>query len=265
MRKFYLEDYLEDIEWLHEQYHRDKRSMQNIADELGTNRQRVRRALIKQGIGIRGKSEAQKVALLSGRAEHPTEGKVRSEEVRQRIAEGVSKDWANSNEAKLKSRSDKAKQQWANMSGHEKESLLKTARDAVRVAAKEGSQIEKFLREGLTKAGYDVKYHVVGLVPNHNLEVDMVLTGLSTAIEVDGPSHFLPIWGEESLQKNIASDLQKTGLLLAQGLVIIRIKQLSSNVSKLLKRRALDLVLDVVKKIEKKFPSKHNRLIELEI
>jgi len=239
--------------------------MQDIADELGTNRQRVRRAIIKHGITIRGKSEAQKAALESGRAEHPTEGTHRPEEVRLRIAESVSEDWANADDATLKARSDKAKLQWENMSQQERDALLKAARDAVRVTSKEGSQLEKFLRDGLTNAGYDVRYHVVGLVPNDNLEVDLFLTGLSTAIEVDGPSHFLPIWGQESLQRNIKSDLQKTGLLLAQGLVIIRVKQMSSNISTLLKRKVLAAVHEAVQQVEKKFPARNKRLIELEV
>jgi len=256
---------LQDRDWLVQQYHTLDRSMQSIADELNTNRQRVRRALIREDVEIKDKSTAQKAALNAGRATHPTEGKQRSEEVRIRIAEGVAADWANADPATLKSRSDKAKQQWELMPQHERDALLKAARDAVRAASKEGSQLENFLLEGLTKAGYAVSYHVTGLVPNQNLEVDLLVPSLSTAIEVDGPSHFLPIWGEESLQRNIKSDLQKTGLLLAQGLVIIRVKQLSSNVSTLLKRRALAAVLEAIQGVEKKFPARNKRLIEIEV
>jgi very-short-patch-repair endonuclease len=256
---------LNDKQWLHEQYHTHGLSLQNIADDLGTNRQRVRRALIKQGIATRSKSDAQKAALQSGRAIHPTEGTERPEEVRMRIAESVAKDWANADEATLKARSDKAKTQWQNMPQQEREALLKSARDAVRLTAKEGSQVEKFLRDGLTKANYNVQYHVVGLIPNNRLEVDLFLPEISTAIEVDGPSHFLPIWGEDKLQRNIQADLQKTGLLLAQGLVIVRVKQTSSNVSSLLKRKILASVHNAVKQIEQKFPAKNKRLIELEV
>jgi len=258
-------DTLCDKEWMTQEYHHNNRSMQNIADELGTNRQRIRRALMKLGIASKDKSTAQKAALTSGRSDHPTEGTVRPEEVRLRIAEGVAADWANATDATLKARSDKAKLQWANMPQHEKDALLKLARDAVRLAAKEGSQLEKFIRDGLTKAGYDVRYHIKGLVPNPNLEVDILLPALSIVIEIDGPSHFLPIWGEESLQRNIQSDLQKTGLLLSQGLVIIRIKQISSNLSALLKRRLLQTTQEEIHKIEKQFPTHPNRLIELEV
>jgi len=256
---------LQNRQWLNAQYNIQDRSMQTIADELGTNRQRVRRAIIALGITIKDKSSAQKAALKYGRAEHPTEGKVRPEEVRVRIAEGVHEDWVNADKETLKARSDTSKAQWAAMPQHERDALLRAAQDAVRGTAKDGSQVEKYLREGLTNAGYDVEYHVTGIVPNQNLEIDLLLPSLSIAIEVDGPSHFLPIWGEASLLKNIQSDLQKTGLLLFQGMVVIRVKQLSNNVSTLLKRKLLAAVLEAVGKIEVQYPTKNNRLIELEV
>ena len=44
---------------------------------------------------------------------------------------------------------------------------------------------------------------------NNRLEIDLYVTDLQTAIEVDGPSHFEPVWGEENLIKNQRSDKQK--------------------------------------------------------
>lgn len=256
---------LKDKKWMHKQYHTNDRSMQDIADELGTNRQRVRRAIVRLGIKTKDKAEAQKAALKSGRAQHPTEGTERPEDVRLRISESVAKDWAESTPEKLKNRSDKAKKQWENMPQHQKEEMLRSAREAVRLAAKEGSQLEKFLKKGLTEAGYVVQYHVKHLIANQNLEIDLTIPELSVAIEVDGPSHFLPIWGEENLQKNIKSDLEKTGLLLSYNMVVIRVKQLSNNVSQILKRNILNKLLAALEKIKKKFPDKNNRLIELEV
>jgi len=256
---------LKNKQWLNAQYHTHDRSMQSIAEELGTNRQRVRRAIMALEIPIKGKSAAQKAALKSGRAEHPTEGKERPEEVRLRIAEGVHQDWLNADEATLKARSDAAKAQWAAMSQAEREALLKAAQDAVRETSREGSQVEKYLLEGLTKAGFDVEYHKTGLVPNPKLEIDLYIPSITTAIEVDGPSHFLPIWGHDRLAKNMQADMEKTGLLLSQGMVVIRVKQLSNNVSTLLKRKLLQMVTETVEQVQVKFPSKNNRLIELEV
>jgi very-short-patch-repair endonuclease len=256
---------LQNKSWLKAHYHTRNRSMQDIADELGTNKQRVRRALMRLGIPPKSKSEAQKAALKSGRAEHPTEGKERSEEVKLRIAESVANDWANADEETLKARSDKAKAQWAAMSPEEQDAFIRMGLDAVRTAAKEGSKLEKHLRTALTNAGYDVEYHVVGLVPNQNLEVDLFLPGLSVAIEVDGPSHSLPIWGAENLAKNIQSDLQKTGLLLTQKLVVIRVKHITSNVSQLLKQQVWTAVQAEIAKVEKRFPPQNKRYIEIEV
>ena len=48
---------------------------------------------------------------------------------------------------------------------------------------------------------------------------------MGIAIEIDGPSHFLPVWGEDALKKNISYDQKKQGLILGRGLTLIRIKQ----------------------------------------
>lgn len=260
-----MQERLNNFGWMNEQYHNKNRSLQDIADELGTNRQRIRRALIRLNIPRKDKRAAQQAALNSGRAEHPTEGKPRPEHVKTKIAEGVHREWANADEATLRQRSERAREQWSKKTPEERQQLLKMAQDAVRVAAKEGSKLERFLRDGLTKAGYDVRYHVTGIVPNANLEVDLLLPAQSVAIEIDGPSHFLPIWGDENLSKNIRADLQKTGLLLGQDLVVIRVKQLSNNVSRLIQNKLLTSVCEALDKVKEKFPEKHNRLIEIEI
>ena len=57
------------------------------------------------------------------------------------------------------------------------------------------------------------------------MQIDLYLPTIVTAIEVDGPSHFLPVWGEESLKKNIKYDNKKSGLIIGKGLNLVRIKQ----------------------------------------
>jgi very-short-patch-repair endonuclease len=146
-----------------------------------------------------------------------------------------------------------------------RQEILKAAGDAVRAAAKEGSKMEKFLYEALTNAGFVIEYHVEGRVPNVRLEIDLFAPELGVAIEIDGPSHFLPIWGEESLKKNIDADMNKTGLLLAAGFVIIRIKQLSNTVSKKGQRDILESLIKELNGISHQFPEEGKRLIELEV
>ena len=57
------------------------------------------------------------------------------------------------------------------MSDEDKANLRELAALAVRKASKEGSKIEKFIRNGLTEAGYEVIFHKKGLIANDRLEV----------------------------------------------------------------------------------------------
>ena len=56
---------------------------------------------------------------------------------------------------------------------------------------------------------------------NENLEIDLFIPALKTAIEIDGPAHFLPIWGQQSLERHIRADAQKAGLLINRGFVVL--------------------------------------------
>jgi hypothetical protein len=79
---------------------------------------------------------------------------------------------------------------------------------------------------------------------------------------VDGPSHFLPVWGEETLQRNIKYDNKKSGLILGKGLVLIRIKQMSDfspSRAKIIK----DELIKTIEQIKVKFPSSNDRIIEI--
>ena len=150
------------------------------------------------------------------------------------------------------------------MSQQEKENMRRMAIQAIRTAGKEGSKLEKFLKLELSKAGYSVDIHRKDIIPNKNLEIDLYVSNLKTVIEVDGPSHFIPIWGEEKLQKQIKADEQKTGLILSKGMAIIRVKHLKDSISLSDKEILKDNIIDLLKGIEEKFPIKSRRFIEIE-
>tara|TARA_Y100000593_G_scaffold94296_1_gene192721 strand:+ start:1058 stop:1846 length:789 start_codon:yes stop_codon:yes gene_type:complete len=251
-------------EYIIEQYVNEKKSTYEIAQDLKTYPNKIRRALNTLGVDLRDKSSAQTVAIESGRHEHPTRGKKRTEAEKVAISNGMATYWENMEEDERKRRSDLSKKQWAEMSEEDKANLRKLAAEAVRKASKEGSKIEKFIYEGLTKVGYDVIFHKRGLVANENLEVDLFIPAINTAIEIDGPAHFLPIWGEESLNRHIRADAQKAGLLMNRGFVILRVKNIIRNLSQKNMRETLAAILVELKKIEKKFPPATKRLIEIE-
>ena len=251
-------------EYIIEQYVNEKKSTYEIAQDLKTYPNKIRRALNTLGVDLRDKSSAQTVAIESGRHEHPTRGKKRTEAEKVAISNGMATYWENMEEDERKRRSDLSKKQWAEMSEEDKANLRKLAAEAVRKASKEGSKIEKFIYEGLTKVGYDVIFHKRGLVANENLEVDLFIPAINTAIEIDGPAHFLPIWGEESLNRHIRADAQKAVLLMNRGFVILRVKNIIRNLSQKNMRETLAAILVELKKIEKKFPPATKRLIEIE-
>ena len=93
----------------------------------------------------------------------------------------------------------------------------------------------------------------------------MYIPSLKTIIEIDGPSHFLPIWGEEKLQKQIKSDDQKTGLVLSKGFVVLRVKNMLDFVSLASKEKLIKDVTEQLKIIANKFPAKSKRFIEIEL
>ena len=261
MNSPFINKYKEHI--IHE-YTVEKKSTYEIAQELKTYPNKIRRALNTLGVPLRDKSSAQTVAFQSGRHEHPTRGKIRTESEKIAISNGMATYWDNMEEEERARRSDLSKKQWAEMPEEDKANLRKLAAEAVRKASKEGSKIEKFIHKGLTDAGYDVIFHKRGLVSNDKLEVDLFVPSIKTAIEIDGPPHFHPIWGEENLQKHIRADAEKAGLLINRGFVVLRVKNLIRNLSSKNMRDALSQITDELVKIENKFPPVSKRLIEIE-
>ena len=204
---------LEDKAWCYKQYWTLERSIGDIAKELDTYPNKVRRAVKSHGIKLRDKGSAQTVALKRGRSSHPTKDKGHSEEAKLKISEGVAQNWENLSDEEFEARRETSREQWRNMSEEEKIKLRESAIPGIKKASKEGSKLEKYIRDKLIKEKYVVEYHKKGIVPNANLEVDIYLPEIGTAIEIDGPSHFLPIWGEDALKKTIKSDNEKNGLL----------------------------------------------------
>ena len=246
-------------------YTKENKSTYDIAIEFNTYPNKIRRLLIKNGVELKDKSEAQKNAIQTGKSTHPTMGKKRSQEEKLKISRSIKNYWSDMDDQTYDSKVKQAKKRWENMPDADKNKMLDAAIKAIQIAGKEGSKLEKYLYKELTNAGYRVDFHKKYLIQNENLEIDMYLPDLKTIIEVDGPSHFLPIWGEEKLQKQIKADNNKSGLILSKGLIIIRIKNLSDSVC-LADREKLRLdLLKTLGTIEDAFPPKSKRYIEIEI
>lgn len=252
-------------------YTKQGQSTYIIAKKYETYPNKIRRLLIKNNIDLNDKSTAQKQALKSGRTKHPTLGTHRSEETKMQISEGVYGHWQGISETERQKRVSKAKEQWHNMSEEEHQKLRDAAAQAVREASKNGSKMERFLLDKLTSEGYNVLFHHKGVFSRQELEIDLFVPELKVAIEIDGPSHFFPIWGETEeekqriLQRHVNADAHKSGLLLSQGFVLLRVKHLTKSLSEKHKRDVLGSIIDELEKIRTKFPEKSYRYIELEV
>lgn len=245
--------------------YREGKSSYQIAEHFGTYSTKILRALKYLGEETRSYKDAQKLALETGRSKHPTEGISPSQETRDRISEKRSEAWDKITPEERERLSQISKTQWENMTDAEKKTLRDLAGEAVRAAAKTGSKTERFVRKGLTEAGWTVRFHDKTLLTNKELEIDLFVSDLKTAIEIDGPAHFLPIWGEESLQKHQRADAEKTGLLINNGYVIVRVKQMTKSLSQIKMRNVLSRILEELDKIAEQFPDEASRLIEIEV
>ena len=236
----------------------------SLAKELNTYPKKIERILKKNGQSLRSRSESQTLAIQNGRAKHPTKGLMRTEEEKAKISMGVEKAWREMPEEAKKQFRQSAKKRWDNMSPEKRREMQEKAGRALRLACLEGSKQEKFLKKKLEERGYDVVMHKKGLIEG-KFEIDLLLPELNTIIEVDGPQHFLPLFGEDKLANTIKMDIIKNGLLISKGFCVIRVKYLCKNMNKSVERKLWDLVSAEVEAVEDKFPPKDKRFIELEI
>ena len=239
-------------------------STYSIAKELGTYPKKIERILKKNGITLRTRSQAQANAIKTGRSKHPTKGEKRSEEEKNKISRGKELSWKNTSEEDREKFSQQAKERWEKIPADKKKEMMEKAGRALRIAAIEGSKAEKFLQRKLNEMGYDVILHKKDLIEG-NFEIDLFLPELNTIIEIDGPQHFLPVFGEKKLQEVIKFDSIKNGLLVSKVFCVVRVRYLCKNMSRAVERKLWDLVSEQVGKIQDKFPTKSKRFIELEI
>lgn len=249
-------------DFIHKEYEINKKSFGDIANESGTYANKVRRDAIKFKINIRSKSEAQQNVLKLGKADHPTKGKQRSEDIKAKIGNSVMKSWEDLDDNTIQKRKNKARENWNKLSEDVKTNILHEANTAVRKASKVGSKLEHHLLNNLVKDGFKVDFHKEQNLLNTKLQIDLFLPKMNVAIEVDGVSHFEPVWGEDSLKRNKKYDNKKTGLILGKGMVLIRIIQ-KKDYSKSRGEYMYQELKNVLDNIKTQFPDKDNRIITI--
>ena len=248
-----------------ELYVEQKLSTKAIAERYGTYPNKIRRVLVSNGIEMRNKSQAQKQALKSGSAIHPTKGKKRSEEAKDKISSSLERHWSAMPEKERNRRSEIAKKNWDKLSESERKEIQRKGSEALRETIRDGSKAEKSLFQNLQKVGYTVELHKKGLISGEKYEMDLYLPDIDTIIEIDGPQHFMPVFGEKHLREYVKHDAIKNGIMVKNGYCVIRVKYLCPSFTRGVENRLWEMVEPVVKRVATKFPPKSKRLIELEI
>ncbi len=206
-------------------YIEDGLSWDEVGVLLKRNPSSLRKWAKRRGVESRSKEEAQRIALEKGRATHPTKGKKLSEETKIRISESQGLRWDNMSQEDIDKMSQMSKDLWNNMPEDEKAERIKKATSKIRDTTHTGSKLENFIHESLLKEGYKISFHKKHILKNGQLELDMLLDDYGIVIEVDGPSHFEPVWGEDKLKQTQDADREKNGLIIASNLKIIRVQQ----------------------------------------
>lgn len=237
-------------------------SLALIAKQKNTYVNKILRILEKNGKKRRTRNEAQKLALEKGIAIHPTQGTKRSNETKKKISEKSSSRWKEKTPDERKDFVAKAKKRWEDMDEDKRKEILLKANEAIRDSAKNGSKLEKYIFIGLQNVGYNATVHYEWMYGNNKTHIDIFIPDRGFAIEIDGPSHFNSIWGDDELMRTIACDNNKRGLILDGGLSFIRVKQFSKHISQKIQRDTLDSILKI---LSSKIDSNTDNYFEIEI
>lgn len=221
-----------------------------LAKEYQTYPNKILRLLRKRKVQIRSQAESQRLALKLGTTEHPTKGKKRPEKFSKQISKKIAEYWDGLTDSEMAERARISKENWEKRSDEEIEDMRKKAHESILKSAKEGSKVERHLANKLVEAGFDTLAHKKRLVESEKLEVDILIPSLNLVIEVDGPNHFMNVWGQESLDRVIASDQKKNGLLLSKGFTVLRLRLNKRTGSKIQRTRAVEVTKKFIEDLE---------------
>lgn len=248
-----------------QKYHVEKKSIRKIADELLTNFTKIEQAFKFHGIPRRSKSEAQKLALEEGVSIHPTAGKERPEDVKNKISETLHKKYQEESEENKEIIRTLRAENWKKIPWGRRKELDLLARKAVVVARKEGTKLQKFIRRFLKDNGircvYEAKCPGVD-----DFRIKIFLPEDSICIFTNGPAHYFPIYGEEALLAVKESDKAKNDLILDAGFVIIRIRVLVGNCTRGVMFGFCKKLKAIIDKITANYPTtREERLIYVDL
>lgn len=210
-------------------------SMRKVAEQVGVPLATLSRFMKKQGISSRSKGEAQKNFLKEN--DHQMKGRRHTAETKKKISSSLGEFWdslSDEEREEVKKKIGSAwRRKWAGMSDSERKLMMEGLSSKARDAQGQGSRLERFIAEELRNRGYVVEERTTHYTAGKDFEVDLALPKELIAIEVDGPTHFLPIYGEEHLEQQRERDARKDEMINAVGYSVLRIQDNNGPLSQL--------------------------------
>lgn len=240
-----------DPSYLWQEFVVKQRSTCDIASEHGVFPNTIRRELVKNGIQPRNKSDAQKKNLE--RNGHPMEGRERTDEEKERISLGLHHFWHadnKSNKAAQKLRKhlgELAKKHWDELSESDKNEIINKMHLASAKVSGAGSKSENAVAKMLMDKGFNVVQRSRDYTPGGQFEIDIAIPDKNIAIEWDGATHFMPIYGEDRLAVVQEKDERKDAVLLTNGWTVIRCRDMSTGYSRAFCSRTVDAIIMILK------------------
>jgi very-short-patch-repair endonuclease len=242
----------------------DRLSTYEVAEKMGCNQSHIVRMIAKWNksnpssqIKKRSKSEAQ-LNYIKKTGTHQRTGTTHSDETKESISDKMREFYESEEGVAAKEVISEHKQQeWAEKTEAERADILAELKVANRnkVQSKTGSNFENFLAEQLTENGYQVEQRTKRWTPGNKFHVDIALPNEKIIIEVDGPTHWEPIYGDVELKKVQIKDSMKDGVLISNGWNILRVQDSSGSMTRARALRVLDSVEQI--KYSKEAPRTH--------
>jgi very-short-patch-repair endonuclease len=222
-------------------------SMRKVAEQLKVPLATLSRFMKKHGIGTRSKAQAQKNFLKDN--DHQMSGRKHTKETKEKISSSLGDFWDNlsddDREAVKRKIGDAWRRKWAAMSEQDRKIMMDGLVAKSKLVQGNGSRLERFIAEQLRQRNYTVEERSTNYTAGKDFEVDIALPNEMIAIEVDGPTHFLPIHGEDHLSKQQARDARKDDMINSIGWSVLRIRDNNGPLSQLRIQRIVKAIKEI--------------------
>jgi very-short-patch-repair endonuclease len=223
-------------------------SMRAMSKQLKVPLATLSRFMKKVGINSRTKAEAQKNYLKNN--DHQMKGRRHTAETKKQISSSLGEFWDNLSDDERDAVKRKIgaawRRKWAAMTEQARRLMMEDLSSKAKEVQGKGSRLERFIAEELRKRGYTVEERSTNYTAGKSFEVDLALPAERIAIEVDGPTHFLPIHGEDQLAKQQGRDNRKDMMINAIGFNVLRVRDNNGPLSQL----RIDKIEQAIKEIK---------------